>query len=113
MIGALKEEGRPAEAGVRALLSTPNDNVFAECVKTLAKMDANVFHALAPLAENPNEELALRAMTSMHGHTNGEKNTALNFVKKMLKNENPKLRAAAVLLLPGKENGAPLSRSEE
>ncbi len=109
MIAALKEQGRPAEAELQALLATPNDGIFAECVKTLSKIGANAFTALAPFAADPNEDFALRAMNAMHGNLEGNDTAVLALVKKMLTNENPKLRAAAVLLLPGKETGAPLS----
>ncbi|HLX64985.1 MAG TPA: DUF2950 family protein [Planctomycetota bacterium] len=104
LISNLQQDGRAAEADVRALLSRDNETTFHEAVRTLKKIGADVFGALAPQAENPNEDLALRAINEMHGAA-GDPGATIAFVRKILKNENPKIRAAAVLVLPLKDNG--------
>ena len=109
LIGTLKEEGRAAERKVRELLTRDDDLVFHECVKTLAKMGANMFAALAPLAEHPNAEIAARAMHEMQMCPATADGEIRAFVGKELKHENPAIRSVAVSLLPGKVNGAPES----
>lgn len=109
LIGTLKEEGRPAEKKVRELLARDNDLVFHECVKTLAKMGANLFASLAPFAEHPNAEIAARAIHEMQMCPATAAGEIRVFVGKVLKHENPAIRTAAISLLPGKESGAPES----
>jgi len=109
LLGALKEGARPAEAKVRALLARDNDLVFQASVQTLAKMGVNTFAALAPLTENPNADLALRAIKGLQGVLPNDAGTVIEFVKKGMKNENPEVRAALILLLPGKATGTAAS----
>ena len=104
MIAGLAQEGRPAEAPVRALLASENDTVFHEAVRTLNKIGADSFDALAAQANNPNALLGLRAVKAMQGQTTANPAAVLAFIKKAMEHEEPKLRAAAILLLPAKGN---------
>lgn len=103
VIAGMAQDGRPAEAQIRLLLSHDNEAIFSEAVRTLNKIGADIFGALAAQVDNPNFPNALRAVRAMQGQTAADPKAVQAFVKRTLRHDHPKVRAAAVLLLPAKD----------